>query len=317
MTSSQQSPAPSNEEEDRDVAAAGICLSDLSLARTPPFAAGDDDDDVAYAIDEVSPLLLYYKKLEDGACNYYSPAINKSFAVSCPHDLSGTIFHCASSDGWLLLSRGEFEMFMVNPFTGAYRNIPNLNIPNTFSVITFSNMASDDDFMVVGIRCFHEFAWVQFCQGGGDWSELLRYEFSREFKMCDSNPVYHRGLLHLLGTDGTLATFEPDLNEHKWEILDKPGPVDMDVDDIEQCFLVECKGELMSVFIERDDKFVSVFKLNQEMEWEEVSSLEEEQALFVGCPNSIASKVPEAMQNKVFLPRVFGKPEMIPVIAFL
>ncbi|CAL5064569.1 unnamed protein product [Urochloa decumbens] len=127
-----------------------------------------------------------------------------------------------------------------------------------------------------------------------------------------TNPVLHRSLLYLLGTDGRLALHNDSRHNEGFRVLDKPNNFVFECDDY---YLFDSdEGDLMALLMGHRGSPVHVVKLNEQiMEWEEVESLEG-RALFTGTLTTTMVKTSvKWMQNKIFTPRLYDWPEMIEV----
>lgn len=120
-----------------------------------------------------------------------------------------------------------------------------------------------------------------------------------------SCPVYYKGAFYFLGRNGSLGVFRLIKEEGTWEIHSKPQtPGD---GTFHSSHLVECGGELLSVFIGDMGKWIRVFRFDQtKKKWVPVKSLGNH-VLFVG-PSSSFSVVPRelGMANRIYLPRRRG-----------
>ncbi|VFQ71854.1 unnamed protein product [Cuscuta campestris] len=90
-----------------------------------------------------------------------------------------------------------------------------------------------------------------------------------------TSPVFFNDAFYYLDKMGRLGCLEIDLQlvNIRWEVLEKPQrPADLKF--FSHNFLVECGGELISVFLGRAGKWVYVYKLNNcHQVWEKVSNL--------------------------------------------
>ncbi|XBI16568.1 hypothetical protein VPH35_058806 [Triticum aestivum] len=150
--------------------------------------------------------------------------------------------------------------------------------------------------------------------GDGGWTDwgFTPYEFGPAFVPSPScNPVFHGGLLYLLGQDGRLAVYDQRMHDQGFEILEKPRSFGFQCED---SYLVESgQDELMAVLVGLRGPPVNVVKLNEHaMEWDKVESLEGS-VLFTGTLTTTMKKTGAGwMQDRIFLPRLFDWPETIP-----
>ncbi|CAJ2658561.1 unnamed protein product [Trifolium pratense] len=213
---------------------------------------------------------------------------------------------CYSKDGWLLLVavNKSFQVFF-NPFTKEVLPLP------------FGNK------QIINIRCFgmshsptsSKCVTVELNKKSADFTRayvhllreddlyLIRYK-DKDFSLYNISPAFHNGLFYFLSITGKLGVIEVTREQISWKILEKlQAPCSSHFNN----FLVECDGNLLSVF-ERDfAKGVQVFKLNEDtMTWMEVKSLKNHM-LFVGKTSfSAVANIP-GMENKIYFNRFYGK----------
>lgn len=292
----------------------------LDLVRAIEFKyilsnVGTKDFNYAFAAD-VCPLLIYKEPQDNKAIHYYSPAFNKIFRVACPYDLSCTSIHL-TSNGWLLVSPGEYKYSLINPFTGSMHKLPDIMHESySRSVCAFSSPPPPspstklpDNFMIFGIYCIVMIVSITLYIDG-NWSEEMRFENEYKFQLSDCTPIYRNGLFYCMSMIGNIATYDPI--EEDWTCLYEPRAI-MDIDEVDECYFFELKGELVSFFLKR--KRIIMFRLNEEvMAWERIRNcnLDGNEALFLGCPTSSLSRVWEdRMSNKVFFAKVLDVMESI------
>ncbi|CAN6338214.1 unnamed protein product [Urochloa humidicola] len=144
-----------------------------------------------------------------------------------------------------------------------------------------------------------------------DVEEMVEQEGNlRLFTMSWSSPVLHKGLWYFLGEGGSLGVYDPKTID--WSVLDRPTSFGSEFPH-KDCYLVESSQELLAVLIGRGGTPIHVLKLNEEeMTWERMDSLGS-RAIFTGTMASLSmAKPPKAMANKVYLPRFYGRPQIIP-----
>ncbi|KAM7469403.1 hypothetical protein LguiA_007586 [Lonicera macranthoides] len=78
-----------------------------------------------------------------------------------------------------------------------------------------------------------------------------------EFLASHTNPVFHRGLFFCLGRNGNLATFDP--KHSAWTVLIKP---EKPCTEIWRNYLVDCDGDLISVFEGHVGNAIEIFKMD-------------------------------------------------------
>ncbi|RAL48566.1 hypothetical protein DM860_005990 [Cuscuta australis] len=198
--------------------------------------------------------------------NYYFMRMPDSFG-------SHIIRYC--NEGWVLLSKSGSGVNLYNPFK---RDIITYN---------YSHTRIEDCLFFVGKPpgSMHPIC-IDFCDGihvfvsinfepGKDWSrDELTSEKNFDAAM-QTSPVLFNDAFYYLDKMGRLGYLEIDLQlvSIRWEVLEKPQrPADLKF--FSHNFLVECGGELISVFLGRAGKWVYVYKLNNNHQaWEKVSNL--------------------------------------------
>ncbi|CAL5093921.1 unnamed protein product [Urochloa decumbens] len=132
----------------------------------------------------------------------------------------------------------------------------------------------------------------------------------RLFTMSCSRPVLHKGLWYFLGGGGSLGVYDPKTFD--WSLLSRPTSFGSEFPH-KNCYLVESSQELLAVLTGRDGTPINVLKLKEEeMTWERMDSLGS-RAIFTGTMASLSmAKPPKAMANKVYLPKFYGHPQIIP-----
>jgi hypothetical protein len=126
------------------------------------------------------------------------------------------------------------------------------------------------------------------------------------------NPVMHRGKLYCLGQAGNLGVYDP--GKVKWRVLPKPASFGSEF-QYKNCYLVESQGELLAALTGGNSGMpaaIHVLRLNEKkMNWERMESLGG-RSLFTGTASSLSmARPPQSMANKVFLPRFYGRPQVI------
>ncbi|XVF03868.1 hypothetical protein REPUB_Repub05bG0030000 [Reevesia pubescens] len=215
------------------------------------------------------------------------------------------------------MSGNTASTFLFNPFTKQIVPFPTENhVPGRIStsIMGFSCYPTSSDCLLVEIKKFpskypRKFEVNYTRLGGNRWTQV---EFSDHFqypgKYCsvcfrfyDSSPVFYQGAFYYLGHEGNLGVLEFRDSEVTWKVLPSPS---RPLDSNHQSFLVECNGELLSVFAGKFGKGVHVFKLRRsKMTWNKVESLGN-YMIFISCSSSFATMATiPGMENKIYFPR--------------
>jgi hypothetical protein len=150
----------------------------------------------------------------------------------------------------------------------------------------------------VRIQSWDRGSWKSFHSGAGF------------FTMSSScNPVMHKGKVYCLGEDGGLGVYDPI--KTKWRVLPEPTGFGPGI-SYKNCYLIESQGELLAALTGGNEAPVHVLRLNKkEMKWQAMESLGG-RALFTGTTSSLGmARPPQSMANKVYLPRHYGRPQVI------
>ncbi|CAL4999066.1 unnamed protein product [Urochloa decumbens] len=299
-----------------------LVVSNLSLVDRLRFPAVCKSwSKVSYPVEQakVWPWLMHCSK-QDGICKMFDPLRGKEYTLQVEtFETIGHHIFRSSKDGWVVVSGGseDDEIFIINPFTGdIVEDPPIFDDHYNYYGISFSSMPVSPDCLFFGITGSNSgvFVAVHTWKHGEDrWNEHeFEYQVS-PFPVACNNPVLFHGMFYCLGRKGNLGVFDLGSKDTKsaWKILDKPEPIhaemdlfDHDHEGREFCYLVELKGELISVFMRNAAEPPRVFKLDEtKMAWIEVEDISGA-ALFLDIRASYVVASPEGGHgNKIFFPR--------------
>ncbi|OVA03999.1 Protein of unknown function DUF295 [Macleaya cordata] len=264
----------------------------------------------------LSPWLVFLKK-DDAIYNFVDPVRSEKYIVNLSEFLLGAKIHF-SKGGWLLMSKCYETFFFFNPFTRAMIKLPDL--PDgwnfMFSAISFSSLPTSSDCSIFAITecvecCKHKVHIFFIARGDSFWKEYTfkntRFSSEKkcmEFKLCLNNPVFYAEAFYCLDCNGSLGVFDLEDN-FRWKILAKPKQPCRSID---RCFLVECEGKLLSVFLGHLGKWIRIFRLDfTRRVWVEVKCLGKHM-LFVSHSSCISAVAPDSgMENKIYFPRFHGE----------
>ncbi|XBI49516.1 hypothetical protein VPH35_113070 [Triticum aestivum] len=256
----------------------------------------------------VWPWLLHCSG-RDGACKLFDPLRGQEYIMhvetfdTAENEHDEHIFQF-SKDGWVAMSDSSDidDMYIINPFTGDIVEMAILDWEYNFMGLSWSSMdpeSPDCIFFAVNSRqdgkAVGALTWRH---GEAKWFERhLEYYEGDPFPVAYNNPILFHDKFYCLGRKGNLGTF--DSASDTWTILEKPNPIH----GREFCYLVELRGELVSVFMRNADQPPRVFKLNEEeMAWTKVQDIGGA-ALFVDFRVSYSVVSPEAGHgNRIYFP---------------
>ncbi|XP_077220278.1 F-box/kelch-repeat protein At1g57790-like [Tasmannia lanceolata] len=251
------------------------------------------------------PLLLFNHK-QDGLCKLFDPSHNKIYSYAIPH-LKDTKFHF-SKDGWLLLARpphDDFSFFLFNPFTEEKVDLPYWRDDDDVFThykpcgFSFASRPMSPDFIVFCIHNFRDSYVHIYIYSSGDkkWTKR-KYNNHLPFLVGHNHPVYYDGLFYCLSQDGKLGVFYP--SKDTWAVLDKLKGLKAKATKA-QNYMVESKGELLSVFTDHHKRSIHVFQLDRhKMQWVTTKDLKR-QTLFVSLRQSLSATL-RGMENKIYFP---------------
>ncbi|KAL3517150.1 hypothetical protein ACH5RR_024052 [Cinchona calisaya] len=241
----------------------------------------------------------------------------KKYHLTTPQILENAIIHC-SNYGWLLMSNRRFveelrhcmlSVMLYNPLTKSTICLPDLIPVNHFFI---SSSPNSSDCIVVGFSIY--LSQVHLIRPGmTEWivMELVREYDGYSYYPTHIYPIFLDDSFYFLGEDGTIGVLK--LEEYYTSLTLHQLKKACTSSSYHENFLVECDGELLSVFVGKFGQWVQVFKLNQsesEMEWKEVKDLGN-YSLYLCEVSTIAteSKASE-MKNRIYFPRFDGESVM-------
>jgi hypothetical protein len=271
---------------------------------------------------KVWPWLMHCSG-RDGVCKLFDPLRCQEYTIRVEtfetSEIEGQhdrhIFR-SSKDGWVAVSTAVEidDIYIINPFTKEIVEVAMLERRYHFMGMSWSSIdPTSPDCVFFGVCSRHDgkAVGVLTCrQNEDDWTQQhLEYYEGAPFAVAHANPVLFNGKFYCLSRMGNLGTLDP--TNDTWKILEKPKPIQMEMeffgDDHEGrefCYLVEVGGELVSVFVRNANEPPRVFKLNeQEMAWAEVQDIGGS-TLFLDYRASYSVVSPEAGHgNKIYFPR--------------
>lgn len=247
------------------------------------------------------PLFIVFED-DGGLCRVMDPCRDDSH--SCFLQISQDFFDIEfSKNGWLLIRDSKSLMFF-NPFTRERLYLP----PATgrYLTIGFSSYPTCSACLILAINLNHQGIFINYLRfGDKEWSSCqFEHNHDYEFNPGFCSPMYFSSGFYILDLHtGNLGVFElKDGGEAQWTIYDRPF---VRAGRLHSSYLVECGGELISVFIGKHASWLQLFKFNNpKKKWVRVKDLGNH-TLFISHV-SCFSEVTQ-MKNRIYLPWLIGK----------
>lgn len=250
------------------------------------------------------PLFMFFESNER-SCRLMDPCRSDSRDISIPESFGDEVFIDFSKDGWLLLcKKGGDSLCFFNPFIGDKGKYPSCMSVRVLSTVGFSTCPTSSDCITVGIINTNDPVIIICHRFGDEMWERWFFEEDREFMPGITTPVWYKEAFYFLDTRGYVGEFKFIKEEGNWEVYGKPQTPST---SFLSSHLVECDGELLSVFIGHMGSWVRVFKFDwSKKKWARVKSLGNH-SLFIGLysSHSIIETKP-VLGNRIYLPRRLG-----------
>ncbi|KAF9616358.1 hypothetical protein IFM89_029612 [Coptis chinensis] len=287
-------------------------ISTTQLIRTHPCLTQPDS-----RCQEI-PWLLSFQRNNKGICNFCHPIYNDAYVMNIP-ELAGAIVRHAKH-GWLLVSQGDHSIFFFNPVTKDIIKLPDLPRSSySFTNISFSTPPTTSDCVVFGHKESHE-VFVEMLIYSKEididtWSEFdIDSKVPYEFIASYCNPIFYDGVFYCLSKDGKLGILRPlerEDNELMWKVLPVPAVIsysDMEIYETPiSSYIVECDGEILSVFMGIVGKPVSVFKLDvSKMKWVTLATLGDKVIFLSHATSLLVPAGLKGTEDRIYLPKFRG-----------
>ncbi|KAF9621099.1 hypothetical protein IFM89_016533 [Coptis chinensis] len=241
---------------------------------------------------------LMYSNRKKSTCSFIDPVFNVTHCVDRT-ELRGARI-CFSKDGWLLMSKGDRSMFFFNPFTKVTIDLPDLPRDFAFRGLSFSSLPTSADCIVFGVNTFStDYVRIDYVRLGNQaWTDRLIANHVK-ILLGNHNPVFYDGAFYCLSYERHLGVFDFKNNICEWRILTTPLPKK----SFDQNYLVECNGEILSVFVGRNGSWVEVHKFDfSTKKWTKLRSLGDKM-LFISRSTSMLLKATNKRNhNKIYFP---------------
>ncbi|KAH7860413.1 hypothetical protein Vadar_013136 [Vaccinium darrowii] len=262
-----------------------------------------------------SPWLLNFER-NFGVFSFVDPYHNDKYLVRIPKSLENVTL-CYCKDGWLLMCQWskttdpedpyQSRLIFFNPFTKETIIYPPFHyLMLDFSQLGFSSSPSSSNCVVVVVSCITTTVSIRISRSREEQWSYFESESNSNFGLgFMSYPIFAHGAFYFMSRNGGLGVLKlegsDDNNGCSFEILENTKSP---CKTFGRNFLVECDGEILSVFIADFGKWVEVFKFNIiRLVWERVHSLGNHTSYISHSSTlSTEAKAPE-MEEKIYLPR--------------
>ncbi|CAM0954953.1 unnamed protein product [Alopecurus aequalis] len=265
---------------------------------------------------DAAPVLLSTVVTGAGSVRCYHPDLHKMFVLATPPQTQGCRVFSADSSGCLMLRTARKTVMFVNLLDDDAGGSSVFETPQRENDEGFMLCAPPEQQHGNGDRPYDRRIFSVYPEmgnvriqswDGGSWKSFHGGGFFRMSHSC--NPVMHKGKLYCLGEEGDLGVYDPI--KTRWRVLPKPSGFAPGI-PYKNCYLVQSEGELLAALTGSNGTPVHVLKLDEKnMKWKMVKSLGG-RALFTGTTSSLSMASPlQAMANKVYLPKFYGRPQVI------
>ncbi|KAG8386108.1 hypothetical protein BUALT_Bualt03G0114700 [Buddleja alternifolia] len=230
-------------------------------------------------------------------------SLNQNFLMKIPNSLKDTTI-CYSNHGWVLMSRKDI-VHLYNPFT---KDVTSYTCPlEPQESFFFASKPSCSDYILIGISFFYRLMVVVNVRypGANIWTRHVLVT-NCNFNPKGNAPVFFQDAYYYLDRqNGFLGKLKLGKRKCTWEFVAK-RPCKR---TFQHNFLVECDGELLSVFLGRAERWVGVYKFNQRLgfrrAWERVRSMSNYNLYLSQSPSFSIAASPGG-GNKLYFPRFRG-----------
>ncbi|KAJ1691881.1 hypothetical protein LUZ63_016036 [Rhynchospora breviuscula] len=255
----------------------------------------------------VYPWLMYFAN-DSCLWRLFDPVFGKEYSIDMKWlgFRKNLTFHY-SKDGWVLASKENKHLFLINPIKGEFICLPDLDHSRS-TAMSFSSSPVNLDCMVfvVWLTDFQVLEISTWSPGEEEWSKMSFDNESGLYVPC--NPVFTRGEFYCYRPNGELLVY--NLKKKNLQFLTIKAPFEVTTQNeigqiitrIMQCHLIEARGDLLTVFRERSKDPLRIFKLDQQyMVWREVDDIGD-LTIFLNEKTSLAKSCPEKRcRNLMFL----------------
>ncbi|KAL5718593.1 hypothetical protein ACHQM5_011478 [Ranunculus cassubicifolius] len=258
------------------------------------------------------PWLISSPYGKSDICHFYHPIYTDVYTMKLPQLRGAIVGH--AKFGWLLMSVGRTYVFFFNPFSTEIIKLPEQSKCLRYINISFSSPPTSSDYVVFGVEdaalnyvIFSVYRKVQDL-----WSRHFLRDRPYSFVASQCNPVFHNGVFYCLSKDGKLGIFNPNATneDDMWRVYMNLSVQDVRVtEDSSRSFIMECDGEIYSVFVGFLGTPVRVYKFDQskkKMKWLKVGTLGHRLMFLSHTTSLLLPAVLKGTENRIYFPRFKG-----------
>ncbi|KAJ4761123.1 F-box protein family-like [Rhynchospora pubera] len=205
----------------------------------------------------------------------FDPVYEKEYSIDMKwlgfsEDLT---FHY-SKDGWVLASKEEKSLFLINPLTRECVGLPDFKGTWIHKKFAFSSAPTSPDCVVIIAERIAELG-VEISTWSPSEEQWSSMEFYNDFGRCvPCNPVFIHGEFYWYRIGGELVVFNP--YKKVPHVLKMKAPIEMVLyrRKVMECRLVDSGGDLITVFRGRTTDPIRIFKSDRlNMAWSELHDM--------------------------------------------
>ncbi|XP_074321000.1 uncharacterized protein LOC141657612 [Silene latifolia] len=257
-------------------------------------------------------------------CNVIDPMhTDQIYLITIPWDdqsYAATMEVVYSKNGWLLMNGFAGNLFFYNPFTKVINGavLPANNNFGHLRCMGSSATPISENGIIVGLqRSMGQLLVHSYIYGDPEWLVTLGC-VKGSFIPASNSPVYYKNknAFYFLDITGRLGRYKitPE-RRYKWKTFSKPStPIVCNPLGGMTTYLVECDGEILSVFVSLAGSWVKVFRLNfMKKRWARVDNVKNHM-IFLSPQSSFAEVAPDnrpELGNKLYFSRLHQKEGLV------
>ncbi|KAF3339299.1 F-box protein family-like protein [Carex littledalei] len=194
---------------------------------------------------KVYPWLMY--PMDNNSCLWrlFDPLFEKEYYIDMKwlgssKDLT---FHY-SKDGWVLVSKEDNSLFLINPLTRAIISLPHFdNFRYTAISFSLAPTCLDCVVFVLLFTSIHVLEISTWSPGEREWSKMIfNDQYHEYFHYVPCSPVFAHGEFYCYRLSGELSVYNPKEKTLRTIEIKAPLKMDLFTSKLMDCHLIESEG---------------------------------------------------------------------------